>query len=420
MSSTLNSLEEKVELNHVRSGNDDDPSMTIPVIDMELPESELVEQIVEACSTWGFFQVMNHGVSIEVMERFRIAMSNFFSLPKDVKLQLKRDERNARGYFDDELTKQRPDWKECLDVGVPGSRDWSIPDDEPENACLDGYNRFPKDHPSIRACITEYFQECSHLSHQLSILMALGLLKQEQGDESCHMKEQIQNFLNDLQSNHTSYLRLNYYPVMEEKEEVQPQTLPPILGISPHTDAGFVTVLLQDDTCHSLQVAVPSYYQKTKMDWKTAEWVTVKPIPGALTINTGDMAMIWSNGRYKAPLHRVLTSSITKRYSAPFFYNPGYNTHISPLQQPQPQPQKRQTYYHPCLWGYFRAVRFAGDLTDIGVEIQISDFESSNTNNDNDDESSLSSHISKQKEFLTKADFSVPFSVTKYRPLLQD
>ena len=418
MTPTLNSMEEKVEFHAMNGNDDDDHGMTIPVIDMELPESELVEQIVEACSTWGFFQVINHGVSAELMEQFRDGMSNFFSLPRDVKLQLKRDERNARGYFDDELTKQRPDWKECLDVGVPGSRDWSIPDDQPANACLDGYNRFPTDHPSIRACITAYFQECAHLSHQLSILMALGLLNEEQqGDESSHMKEQIQLFLNDLQSNHTSYLRLNYYPVMEEKEEVHQPTSSSsssVLGISPHTDAGFVTVLLQDDTCHSLQVAVPSYYHQTTLDWKTAEWVTVKPIPGALTINTGDMAMIWSNGRYKAPLHRVLTSSVNKRYSAPFFYNPGYNTHIAPL-----QPQQQEKSYNPCLWGYFRAVRFAGDLTDIGVEIQISDFETNHNNNDDNNEPS-SSHISKQKKFLTEADFSVPFSVMKYRPLLED
>jgi hypothetical protein len=26
--------------------------------------------------------------------------------------------------------------------------------------------------------------------------------------------------------------------------------------------------------------------------------------------------------------------------------------------------------FHACLYGYFRAVRFAGDLTDLGVEIQ--------------------------------------------------
>eukprot|EP00957_Ditylum_brightwellii_P044423 3370643-Ditylum_brightwellii.AAC.1 len=33
------------------------------------------------------------------------------------------------------------------------------------------------------------------------------------------------------------------------------------------------------------------------------KWVTMKPVPGALTINTGNMAIIWSNGKYQAPLH---------------------------------------------------------------------------------------------------------------------
>ena len=39
---------------------------------------------------------------------------------------------------------------------------------------------------------------------------------------------------------HTSFLRLNYYPVTPNAE-------PGSLGISDHKDAGFLTVLVQDD-----------------------------------------------------------------------------------------------------------------------------------------------------------------------------
>ena len=62
------------------------------------------------------------------------------------------------------------------------------------------------------------------------------------------------------------------------------------------------------------------------------EWVDVTPVPGALTVNVGDMLQVLSNGKYKAPEHRVLASPPGKvRYSAPFFYNPAYDAEIAPL-----------------------------------------------------------------------------------------
>ena len=51
---------------------------------------------------------------------------------------------------------------------------------------------------------------------------------------------------------HTSFLRLNYYPVT-------PGAAPDALGISDHKDAGFLTVLLQDEV-PGLQVCMlPAY-----------------------------------------------------------------------------------------------------------------------------------------------------------------
>jgi hypothetical protein len=115
------------------------------------------------------------------------------------------------------------------------------------------------------------------------------------------------------------------------------------------------------------------------------------------------MAQVWSNGKYKAPLHRVLSNETKVRYSAPFFYNPSYDTRVEPILLGDDQP-----FYHPVLWGYFRAVRFAGDLTNLGVEIQVDDFMRENP----------SAHLGKQDIFSKEADFRMPFSVEKYRPLL--
>ena len=269
-------------------------------------------------------------------------------------------------------------------------------------ACLDGFNQFPdvKELPDFRETVVEYFHECSKLSDQIARLMAKGLGVATQDADP---------FLDDLQQQHSSYLRLNYYPpchdhpnhnhdIHKVEEDISP------LGISPHKDAGFLTVLIQDDECHSLQALLEDPVDGDR-------WISVQPIPGALTINTGDMAQIWSNGKYKAPLHRVLTAPTKKRYSAPFFYNPGYDTFVAPATTRTSTSAIGATHkYHPLLWGYFRAVRFAGDFTDLGVEIQIDDYEMARDK---------SIHLDRQQAFYDENWASVPFDVDRYKLLLE-
>jgi len=412
----------------------------IPIIDLANPDSSLlVEQLYQACSTWGFFQLMNHGISHDLIASFQNdGMGNFFALPYDTKVKLKRNAKNARGYFDDELTKRKRDWKEALDVGVPGSRDWDLTDFDENNACLDGYNQFPSadECPNFRDVVVRYFDECAKLSNRLAILMALALSGGKNEEEM---------FLQRMKEEHTSYLRMNYYPPSDingnntagnaDAEHLHNNSFSNraadggTLGVSPHRDAGFLTILLQDDACHSLQVA---RFEDDDHIGDGDRWVTVRPVPGSLTINTGDMAMICSNGRFRAPLHRVLTDPTKKRYSAPFFYNPGYNELISPfacccsqenddgglkedianesvVNENNNNHDLQSLKYHPCLWGYFRALRFAGDLTDLGVEIQTSHFKVGQE----------SSHIEKQRRFMEVVDFEEPFNVEKYRHILE-
>ena len=372
----------------------------IPVIDLSNPDTGLLRrQIYQACSTWGFFQLINHTVDADLISAFKDVMKDFFALSYETKLKLKRNAVNARGYFDDELTKRKRDWKECIDVGVPGSRNWNVADDDETNSCLDGYNQFPSSDecPHFRDVVIKYFSQCADLSEQLSKLMACALGVQEGSEDA--------QFVERMMQNHTSYLRMNFYPeCKDDKNSIEYNTAP--LGISPHRDAGFLTILLQDDDCHSLQVA---RFEDGDTD---GNWVTVHPIPGSLTINTGDMAMIWSNGRFRAPLHRVLTDPSKVRYSAPFDYNPGYNDFIAPLSNNlsknlncvQDNGDCSVAKYKPCLWGYFRALRFAGDWTDLGVEIQTSHYKV-----DSDSE-----HPEKQNQLKELVCFRQPFDVGKY------
>ncbi|KAI3989763.1 hypothetical protein MKX01_040733 [Papaver californicum] len=69
------------------------------------------------------------------------------------------------------------------------------------------------------------------------------------------------------------------------------------LGMPPHSDYGFLTLLLQDDA-QGLQIQHQD------------RWVTIEPIPGAFVVNIGDHLEIFSNGRYKSVLHRVFVNSL--------------------------------------------------------------------------------------------------------------
>ncbi|KAF3555385.1 hypothetical protein F2Q69_00017498 [Brassica cretica] len=87
---------------------------------------------------------------------------------------------------------------------------------------------------------------------------------------------------------------VNCYPPCPEPELT--------LGMPPHSDYGFLTLLLQDDV-EGLQILYRD------------EWVTIDPIPGSFVINVGDHLEIFSNGRYKSVLHRVLVNSTKPRIS---------------------------------------------------------------------------------------------------------
>ena len=158
---------------------------------------------------------------------------------------------------------------------------------------------------------------------------------------------------------HTSFLRLNYYPVPEQSNE-SPVFQNEQLDINHHTDAGALTILLQDDQA-GLEVH------------RDNQWHLVEPRRDALVVNISDIVQVWSNDQYRASLHRVIASEKVARFSAPFFFNPQYHVDYAPL--PSTVGTHRSAKYRAINWGEFRARRAAGDYADCGEEIQISHYQ---------------------------------------------
>lgn len=282
----------------------------------------------KACREWGCFQLENHNLGDELCHRILTDMERFFSLPLSEKRAVERTAENPWGFYDQELTRNVKDWKEIFDVGPEHSSG-------PFSAAR---RQWPLQLVGFRENIEAYYNACKSLA--LSLLADIG----ECLGVSRGMLGQI------FGHNHSSFLRLNYYPTCSAPEKN--------LGISSHTDAGALTVMLPDAQA-GLQIL------------RNNDWHTVTTEPGMLVINIGDIVQVWSNDRYHAPQHRVLTNSKLSRFSAPFFLNPCYEAVYAPLPGLLKDNGPR---YQPINWGEFRAGRSAGDYADVGAEIQISDF----------------------------------------------
>ena len=303
----------------------------VPVIDIaELDSPASLAAIDSACRDWGFFQVTGHGIEPALLRNIFEVSREFFAQPAEEKRLIRRDADNPWGYYDKELTKNQQDWKEIYDFG-PANDDTLKP-------------RWPSGQLRLRfePIVRAYYANCRTLALRLLSTMASNL-----GVDASYLAR-------DFAAAHTSFLRLDYYPQCTLAASAER-----LFGVGEHTDAGALTLLLQDDQ-PGLEVC------------RDGRWHLVEPTPGALVINVGDMIQVWSNDRYRAALHRVVTNPSGDRYSVPFFLSPSYETTYAPL--PTTVTPERPARYRPIQWREFRTLRAAGDYADIGEEVQITHY----------------------------------------------
>ena len=295
-----------------------------------------IEQIAEACRSWGFFQVVNHGIGAAQIDQVWRQTRALFALPLADKLAIVRDRQSPWGFYNNELTKNQRDKKEVFDFTREGI-----------DPIYGQQNRWPERPAEFRPTMMAYFEACTELS--LNLLEAF-----------CRGLDLPAKFMHkDFDGNHTGFVRLNYYPVEDPMAELGGGQSVADLGVHHHTDAGALTVLLQDEVS-GLQV------------YRDGFWYDIPPVDGAMVINTGDMMQVWSNDIYRAAIHRVLAMGARDRYSIPFFFNPVADCTVSPL--PSVIGARRPSRYRPIEWGSFRGQRSAGDYADYGTEVQISQY----------------------------------------------
>jgi len=291
----------------------------IPLIDLTLPQDELIGRVRDACTRVGFFYISNHGVPQETIDRVFATAQDFFNLEAGVKQQVHFGNVKALcGYegfqsvYTDETRKRDLNeafsWRYSpeMDPLQQASRDSPAPAQgaqDDHDFLSSGQNQWPDAaKPELRRDIAEYYGSVLMLSRRLIRLFALALGLSE-------------TYFDDMMQRPGSMGKVLHYPPQPLRAADAP------LGIGAHTDIECCTILCQGGNVPALQVLNPK-----------GEWILAPPIQGTFVVNIGDMLARWSNDTFRSTIHRVLNLTGQQRYSLPVFIGPSYDTIIKPLE----------------------------------------------------------------------------------------
>ncbi|KAI3983595.1 hypothetical protein MKX01_000607 [Papaver californicum] len=248
----------------------------IPVIDLERMENQrmqIVDEVRRASETMGFFQLLNHGIPKNVMEEAMKGLARFHEQDSELKKEFYTRELSKRVKFYSNVDFYQSDsarWQDTLNCAMLSP--------DPVD---------PRELPDVcRDILVEYTEYITKLGNTLAELLSEALgLKQD------HLKGMdCTKFLSIL---------AQYYPACPEPKLT--------LGASKHTDPTFFTVLLRGQV-DGLQM----FYKN--------QWIAVKPLPGALLVNVGDLLQLISNDKFKSVPHRVVSSVAGPRISVASFF----------------------------------------------------------------------------------------------------
>ncbi|XP_057959506.1 1-aminocyclopropane-1-carboxylate oxidase homolog 1-like [Malania oleifera] len=268
--------------NTMKPAENGDTQFIFPIIDLReidgdpIRRKQAVDEVRKASETWGFFEVINHGVPASTLEEMLEGVRRFYDQDPEVKkkMYIRDKTRKVIHYSNFDLYSSRAaNWRDsifCL-----------MAPDPPQ----------PQELPHVlRDILMEYSKQTMKLGFSL-----FGLLSEALGLSPNHLK--------DMECAEGLGLTCHYYPPCPQPELT--------LGTSKHADGNFITVLLQDQI-GGLQVLHKD------------QWVDVPPMPGALVINIGDLLQLISNDRFKSVEHRVLVNRRGPRVSVAGSFSTGF------------------------------------------------------------------------------------------------
>ncbi|XP_009626189.1 flavonol synthase/flavanone 3-hydroxylase-like [Nicotiana tabacum] len=266
-------------------------NVAIPTIDLspfftdgdEIGKSKVMNSITKACSNYGFFQIVNHGVPLDVMNRALSLSKTFFAYP------------------DEEKQKSSPGSSSPLPAGYSKQPEHSA--DKNEYLLMfsptSSFNPLPSNPCDFKEVLEEMFTHFGKVGELLESILndCLGLPP---------------NFLKEYNHDRSwdFMVALRYYPATNAENN----------GISEHEDGNCITFVIQDEV-GGLEVR------------KNGEWIPVIPAEGRIVVNISDVIQVLSNNKFKSATHRVVRKIGKSRHSFAFFYNIQGDKWIEPLPQ---------------------------------------------------------------------------------------
>ncbi|TYG55366.1 hypothetical protein ES288_D09G267300v1 [Gossypium darwinii] len=253
-------------------------NIEVPIIDLSnigdsIRRQEIVNEIRIASEEWGFFQVINHGTPLSVLDEMIEATRLFNEQDLELKMELYSRDGAKKVVFNsnsDLYTSQSADWRDSLRLTSFESN--------PDSSDLP---------PVYREPTMEYNKHINILAETLFELLseALGLQPDHLSSMGCNKGCSIVS---------------HYYPPCPEPELT--------LGLRKHADAGIMALLLQNHVT-GLQVLHDD------------QWFDVHPARGGLVVNIGDLLQILSNDKFKSVKHRVTANRVGPRISVVCFFS---------------------------------------------------------------------------------------------------
>ncbi|KAK7372991.1 hypothetical protein VNO80_06384 [Phaseolus coccineus] len=245
--------------------------------------SKAIQQLGDACRDWGFFMVINHGVSETLREKVLREGERFFDLSKEEKMEFAGEkilDPIRYGTSFNLMVDKALFWRDYL------------------KCLVHPHFNAPSKPPALRETLEEYSRKGKEVVEELlkGISLSLGL-------EENYIHKRMNVELG------CKVLVINFYPPCPKPELV--------MGLPAHTDHGLLTLLQQNDL-GGLQIQ------------HKGKWIPINPLPNSFLINTGDHMEILTNGKYKSVVHRAVVNTKATRISVGTAHGPNLDTIVGP------------------------------------------------------------------------------------------
>lgn len=308
-----------------------DHSNSIPTVDFSLltsndphQRSDAINCLNKACQDWGFFMVVNHGIPKNLMKAVIDGTQGFFNMTEEEKKEFEGknvlDPIRCGTSFNTSKEKVFF-WRDYLKVFVhPHFHSPCKPE---------GYSDI----------MLEYCEKSRQVAKEL-----LGGISEGLGLEECYLEKSL-----EMKKSGFQIFIANYYACCPQPELA--------LGMPPHSDHGLLTLIVQNQV-GGLQVQ------------HQGKWIHVNALPNSLLVNTGDHLEIFSNGKYKSNVHRVVVNNTSPRISVAVAHGPSLEAIVSPA-SPLVQRENNPAAYVPMKYKDYMELQQSNQLHQKSILEQV-------------------------------------------------